>query len=109
MWPNSTYWKALADGDQFKVADRSFVLEVIDCGDLVMPSGRLVACDPFAGLQRHNNTVVSVPPGRYPVKVTLADVSETGDGSHIREAYASLILHSGLEVERRVLIPLREG
>ena len=31
-------------------------------------------------------------PGDFPVRVTVADVSEEQDGSHLREAYLSLVL-----------------
>jgi hypothetical protein len=59
-------------------------------GILRVPSGRLGACDPFVELEQP--TVVLVPPGDYPVSVTIADVSEDQDGSHKREAYLSVIL-----------------
>ena len=43
------------------------------------------------------------------MRVTIADVSGRADGSHVREAYASLILSRLPEASRRVLTPLREG
>ncbi len=101
-WPNHPYWKALASGEHLTVNDRPFALSVVECGPLVLPSGRLVACDPFSMTQR-GNPEVRVPAGEYPVRVTIADVSEAGDGSHLREAYASLILGREPEVERRIL------
>lgn len=69
------------------------VRSVHDLGMLRVPSGRLEASDPFVMLG--NGLVVSIPPGTYPVKVTIADVSDTGDGSHMRESYLSVIIGEG--------------
>ena len=106
-WPNDAYWRALVDGERFVVDDQLYVSQVVDCGELVVPTGQLVACDPFAAMQRGGNPAISIPPGRYPVKVTLLDVSGRGDGSHIREAYASLLLSDRAEVTRRELVSRR--
>jgi hypothetical protein len=65
-------------------------LTVRDLGNLRVPSGRVGACDPFVNLSYP--LVVQVPHGDYPVRVTVADVSEEQDGSHLREAYLSLVL-----------------
>lgn len=108
-WPNNDSWLALVDGGQFMLDDHTCTTSVIDCGMLLMPTGRLVARDPFAGMERTGNRSIALPPGTYPVRVTLADVSEAGDGSHIREAYASLLLHDAPEAERRILTPLLDG
>jgi hypothetical protein len=69
----------------------------------------LVACDPFAFLQRQSNPHVLVPPGRYRVTVTLADVSAALDRSHIREAYATVRLADGQDTYRRALALARDG
>jgi hypothetical protein len=108
-WPNFDGWKALAKGERFEQDGDLIELDVVDCGELYAPTGRLVICDPFTGLQTKGNPVVSIPPGRYRVKVTLADVSGKADGSHMREAYATLILDEANEVSRGVLSPLRPG
>ena len=115
-YPNNGYWKALADGEEIEVsgtppyvvslnidARLTYVLSVVDCGEIVLPTGLLAICDPFAMMQISGNPTVQLPPGRYPVKVTLADVSGLRDGSHIREAYASVLLSSNREVMRRKL------
>ncbi|HEX7277809.1 MAG TPA: DUF4241 domain-containing protein [Acidimicrobiales bacterium] len=68
-------------------------LTVRDLGVLKVPSGRVEASDPFVTLG--SGVVVDVPPGDYPVRVTIADVSDAQDGSHLREAYLSLILAGG--------------
>ncbi|MCI0155112.1 DUF4241 domain-containing protein [Leifsonia shinshuensis] len=78
----STGLAPLPDGRQVQLA-------VVGLGDLSVESGRLGACDPFAYL--YDPVVLPVPPGRHPVFVTVADVSEAQDGSHRREAYLSVV------------------
>ncbi|GGM23539.1 DUF4241 domain-containing protein [Promicromonospora citrea] len=69
---------------------------VHDAGTLHVPSGRLEASDPFVSLG--DGLVVSVPPGSWPAYVTVADVSAARDGSHLREAYLSLVVADGAPV-----------
>ncbi len=107
-WPNTPSWCALREG-KIQFGDTNHHFEVVDCGKLVLPSGRLVACDPFADMARGGNHYFQVPPGSYPVRVTVIDVSEEGDGSHLREAYASLLLTDVPEVRRGALALLQEG
>ncbi|MFI2486450.1 DUF4241 domain-containing protein [Promicromonospora kroppenstedtii] len=64
--------------------------KVHDLGLLHVPSGRIEASDPYVTLGE--GLVVRVEPGTYPAFVTVADVSEERDGSHLREAYLSLVL-----------------
>ena len=110
-YPNVGFWRALDDGRRVPVGDgKHYVLSVIDCGFLLMPTGRLVACDPFATLRKGNDLCSQIPPGRYRVLVTLADVSDANDGSHVREAYATLMLdETAAEATRRIITPSREG
>ncbi len=100
-YPNDDYWKALADGEEIQVNEKPYLLSVVDCGDLVMPTGLLAMCDPFSEMQVSGNPALQLSPGKYPVKVTLADVSGLKDGSHLRAAYASLVLSGQPEVTRR--------
>lgn len=73
-------------------------------GMLNVPSGRLEASDPYVNLG--DGLVVSIPPGSYPAFVTVADVSEGHDGSHLREAYLSLVVSdAGPVVEVRAVNP----
>lgn len=69
---------------------RRVQLSVTGLGELSVESGRLGACDPFAYL--YDPVALPVTAGRYPVRVTVADVSEAQDGSHLREAYLSVVL-----------------
>ena len=69
--------------------DDIHVLTVYDLGDIHLLSGQVAVCDPFITLGQ--SLVVSCPVGTFPVKVTVADVSEQQDGSHCRDAYLSII------------------
>jgi hypothetical protein len=100
-YPNNDYWQALAEGTEILIRDTPYVLSVVDRGELVMPTGLLAICDPFAMMEVSGNPTVQLPPGRYPVKVTLADVSGLHDGAHLREAYASVLLNDNQEATRR--------
>lgn len=82
-------------------------LHTVDCGELWLKSGRLVPCDPFTSLQKSDNVQLALPPGRYPVVVTVADVSDAQDSSNEREAYLSLVLSDRPSVGWRFLVPLR--
>jgi hypothetical protein len=106
-YPNASFWSALDAGRRVPADDgRHYILSVVDCGFLHLPTGRLTVCDPFAVLQKGYNLCVQVPPGRYRALVTLADVSEAGDASHIREAYATLMLdEAAVEATRRIITP----
>ena len=102
-WPNNETWSAEKHKQIVATENGSRFLWVVDCGQLTLPSGKLVACDPFVFLQVSDNPHVLVHPGRYPVSVTLADVSEKLDGSHIREAYATVRIANGIEAYRQAL------
>lgn len=72
------------------------LLTVHDLGLLNVESGRLGACDPFVQLDAP--LVTGIEPGTYPVRVTVADVSDEQDGSHLREAFLSVVLAEGTPV-----------
>ena len=86
-------FRALVPGP-VPVDGKTWALTVHDLGLLKVPSGRLEASDPFVTLG--NGSVFEVPPGEYPVRVTIADVSDEQDGSNLREAYLSVVLADGV-------------
>jgi hypothetical protein len=108
-WLNNNQWSALKNGF-IEIADNKYELSTVNCGILKVHSGKLVCCDPFANMGKTGNAFVNVPQGEYSVIITLADVSDELDGSHIREAYASLVIGDvAKEVSRRFLRPTVEG
>jgi hypothetical protein len=80
---------------------------VHDLGKLQVPSGRLEASDPFVNLGKA--LTYRIPAGEYPIRVTVADVSDAQDGSHLREAYLSLVLGEGDPARIEVLTPEDRG
>jgi len=81
---------ALASGRAPLPDGRWVQLTVVDLGELHVGSGLLGACDPYVNLDAP--VVVPVPPGHYPVRVTMVDLSEAQDGSLVRPAYLSVVL-----------------
>ena len=108
-WPNDETWSAEKDQHLVTTEGGNRFTWVVDCGHLILPSGKLVACDPFVFLEPSDNPPVLVPPGRYPVSVTMADVSENLDHSHIREAYATIRIAPGADAYRLALPLVRDG
>lgn len=108
-WPNNPEWSALQE-KVVSTEEGTYVLSLIDCGKLNVPSGKLICCDPFTGMQKTGNSYIQIPKGRYPVIITLADVSPENDGSHFREAYASLIIDNNrTEIKRKLFHPTNKG
>ncbi len=77
----------LADGVTLATDEGDIAVRRVALGDLAVPSGRVVACDPLAVPPRTTRPV-TVPPGVYPVEVGVLDLPETGD----RIAWAMLCL-----------------
>src|SRR5690242_12966765 len=77
--------------DGLKLEDSNFgeiILRHRSLGELVLPSGKVVACDPFVFPETPPFTL-QFSPGSYPVIACVADF--TGNGDH-RVAYAILRL-----------------
>lgn len=66
-------------------------LSLSPLGTLAVPSGRLVAADPFQNLRSKGNAWLSVPPGHYTVIQTIAQVGEDSRMAASRTAYLSLV------------------
>lgn len=90
--PTPETFRALKPGPA-EADGRPATLTVHDLGVLRVPSGRLEASDPFVSLGEGH--VVEIPPGDYPVRVTMADISGIRDVIHHREAYLSVVLADG--------------
>lgn len=97
----------LAEDEEYRdVSPATFNLKVVDLGVLRVPSGHVDAGDPYIGLGE--GAVFAVEPGDYPVRVTVADVSDAQDGSHEREAYLSLVLAEGEAASVEAALPIDE-
>ncbi len=97
-------WAPLQSG-VIDVLGRVCGLSVADLGSLYLPSGRLCCFDPLAEFP-DEMPFVAVRPGRYPARVTFADLSGRLDGSDVRVAYLSVLVQRAREERRRPLQPV---
>lgn len=72
--------------------DQQVPVHVRELGTVLVHSNMIEACDPFT--QLGSGARFTAPDGRHRVAVTIADVSGSGDGSHLREAYLSVLFSS---------------
>jgi hypothetical protein len=68
--------------------DKRYPIRVIRLGEMEITSGRMMLVDPFLMSMRDTPLALSVPPGRFPIDLAVAD---TGRGGH-RVALARLLL-----------------
>jgi len=109
VWPNHPTWGAMKNGVTMETDDGPRSLWTVTCGELLLPSGRLAVCDPFARLAPSGTPFIVAPAGTFPVVVTLTDISERQDKSRIREAYASIVFSAEDEAYRKPLPLAAEG
>lgn len=69
---------------------KKVIIEVMDAGTLRMPSGRLVAKDPAWIDDRDQPFTVTVPPGEYPVRLSVVRFAD--NPRHERVAAAKLVV-----------------
>ena len=69
------------------LAERACILSIRDAGMLTVTSGQIEIADPINFGQ---GFVTEFPVGVHPVRLTIADVSERLDRSHLRVAYLSV-------------------
>jgi hypothetical protein len=106
-YPNNKTWYALADGIKAELGDEQLPLFVVDAGVLSLPSGALMICDPI-NISDDDLRAVKLPIGDYPVKITIADVSEDEEEDHFREAYATIIIDDAATEVRREIFPFND-
>ncbi len=74
------------------------VIHLVDGGQLWLPTGQVVACDPFVGLGQGESEpfTVAVTPGHYRVEAAVATLTRPGqlpsDDPHLRVAAARLVI-----------------
>ena len=72
---------------------KKVIIEVMDAGTLRMPSGRLVATDPAWIGDRDQPFTVTVPPGQYPVRLSVVRFADNPE--HKRVAAVKLVIRDG--------------
>jgi hypothetical protein len=68
--------------------EKRYPVRTIRIGELQISSGRVIVVDPFLMSTRDRPLTVSVPPGRYPVDLAVADAGGSGQ----RVALARLLI-----------------
>lgn len=74
---HTSFDKAFADGLSFTYEEDRVTMRQRQVGTLVLTTGRIVACDPgWVEIDDSKPLVRSVPPGSYPVILSIADFGE---------------------------------
>ncbi|MDO9076392.1 MAG: DUF4241 domain-containing protein, partial [Brevundimonas sp.] len=68
--------------------EKRYPVRTIRIGEVQITSGRVILVDPFLMSTRDRPLTVSVPPGRYPVDLAVADAGDSGQ----RVALARLLI-----------------
>jgi len=71
------YPQAFTRDQSAQIAGRTLRFSVVRAGTLQLPSGQIVVCDPLVGQEREP-FVQAVPPGRYPVDLSLGFDEQEG-------------------------------
>jgi hypothetical protein len=75
--PEFDFTKAFQEGRTLQLTTKNSLgpvkISVVRCGELVLPTGRIVACDPFIRDDTEELAFrTRVPPGKYPVLLSVA-------------------------------------
>lgn len=54
-------------------------VDTLDIGELNLPTGEILACDPLVDLEDAKTFIQRVPTGKYPVKISVVPSKEYGD------------------------------
>ena len=68
--------------------DKRYPVRTIRIGEVQISSGRVILADPFLMSMRDRPLIVSIPPGRHPVDLAVADAGDSGQ----RVALARLLI-----------------
>ncbi|MEH1098150.1 DUF4241 domain-containing protein [Micromonospora sp. CPCC 205561] len=84
--------RLLTPGARFADAHATYVMEAHPVGDVVLPTGRVVGCDPVVCPDDEPFTV-GVAPGRYPARAWVAVVRGESTEADRRVAALELVVH----------------
>lgn len=83
--------KLLTPGSRYVGAQTEYVIEVHPLDDAVLPTGRVVGCDPLVYPEAEPYTT-AVPPGTYPVRAWVAVLHQDGQEWQRRNAALQLVI-----------------
>ena len=55
-------------------------VDVLDIGEVNLPTGEIIACDPFVELGEAKTYIQKTPIGKFPVKIAVALSEDYGNG-----------------------------
>ncbi|MEV4345051.1 DUF4241 domain-containing protein [Actinoplanes sp. NPDC049596] len=82
----------MVEGARFEGAGSAYLLQAVDLEPVVLPSGRVVGCDPLVGADSAEPFTVGVPPGTYGLRAWVATVSSVRGRPQTRTAALQLIV-----------------
>jgi hypothetical protein len=103
------FWKAFRDGERFCTSFLGeFRIERREIGQLVVPTGRLVACDPLV-FPETRPFRKRVPAGRYPVVLSIAHIALAQGEGGVDQRIACAMLCLSRRVPRRWQMAVQTG
>jgi hypothetical protein len=103
------FQKAFRDGEGFHTSYLGkFHVECREVGQLVLPTGRLVACDPLV-FPETRPFRKRVPVGRYPVVLSIAHIPSAEEKGAADQRIACAMLRIGRRVPRRWQMAVQTG
>ncbi|WBB65350.1 DUF4241 domain-containing protein [Micromonospora sp. WMMD812] len=84
--------RLLTPGARFTDEHGAYVIEAHPVGEIVLPTGQVVGCDPLVCPEADPFTV-TVPPGRHPARAWVAVVTRDGAEVDRRVAALELVVH----------------
>ena len=88
MYKLNKNYLLLNDGERKEMRNEegdNYQLYCLNIGEIDLPTGQIVACDPFIEIER-DSFLKEVKPGKYPVLINVADLGN----NHERVAYAMI-------------------
>jgi hypothetical protein len=82
----------MVEGARFEGGSSAYVMAARDLDDVVLPSGRVVGCDPLVGVDSAEAFTVQVRPGTYRLRAWVAVVSSIRGAPQPRTAALQLVI-----------------
>jgi hypothetical protein len=85
--------RTLSPGAEHSLAGRDYVMTMVPVGDVVLPTGRVVGCDPLVSAGSAEPFTVTVAPGRFPLRGWVAVEHVQGAEVDRHTAALQLVVH----------------
>ncbi|UQU67076.1 DUF4241 domain-containing protein [Couchioplanes caeruleus] len=94
--------RLLTEGARHSDDAHDYQLTMVPLGDVTLPTGRVVACDPLARTGEALPFTVGVPPGRYPLRAWVAVAYLAVRGLPPSHSLVTVPAHPGPPLRNRV-------